>query len=82
MGGGLPGGQPAVHGVVKKGEYATENEVILECLRALMAPDQAAESWLHQQVGLANDVLKADPLRAVAADQPRARLAAEHANAR
>ena len=42
---------------------------------------KAIESWLHEQVGPAYDALKADPSRAVTADQVRARLAAEHAKA-
>ncbi|MCG1042060.1 type II toxin-antitoxin system ParD family antitoxin [Mycetohabitans sp. B8] len=60
------------------GEYASESEVIRDGLRALMARDRAVESWLHHQVGPAYDALKADPSRAVTADQVRARLAAEH----
>ncbi len=36
------------------------------------------EDWLQGKVGLAYDALKADPLRAVTADQVRKRLAAEH----
>ncbi|WP_044561333.1 type II toxin-antitoxin system ParD family antitoxin [Azospirillum sp. B4] len=64
---------------VQAGEYASESEVIRDGLRALMARDRAVESWLHTQVGPAYDALKADPSRAVTADQVRARLAAEHA---
>jgi antitoxin ParD1/3/4 len=67
---------------VRTGEYATESEVIRDGLRALLARDRAVESWLQQQVGPALDALKADPSRAVTADQVRARLAAEHAKAR
>lgn len=67
---------------VLAGEYATESEVIRDGLRALLARDRAVENWLHQQVGPAYDALKADPSRAVMADQVRARLAAEHAKAR
>ncbi|MEO8248991.1 MAG: type II toxin-antitoxin system ParD family antitoxin [Burkholderiales bacterium] len=63
---------------VRAGEYASESEVIRDGLRALMARDRAVESWLHSQVGPAYDALKADPSRAVTADQVRARLAAEH----
>jgi putative addiction module CopG family antidote len=66
---------------VRAGEYASESEVIRDGLRALMARDRAIESWLHHQVGQAYDDLKADPSRAVTADQIRARLA-EHAKAR
>ncbi|UEG44670.1 transcriptional regulator [Paracidovorax citrulli] len=36
---------------------------------------EAEEAWLHAQVGPAFDALKADPGRAVTADQVRARLA-------
>jgi putative addiction module CopG family antidote len=61
---------------VRAGEYATESEVIRDGLRALLARDRAVESWLHLQVGSAYDALKADPSRAVTADQVRTRLAA------
>lgn len=33
------------------------------------------EHWLHKRIGPAYDALKADPVRAVTADQVRARLA-------
>lgn len=67
---------------VRTGEYATESEVIRDGLRALVARDRAVESWLNNQVGPAYDALKADPSRAVTAEQVRAHLAAEHAKAR
>jgi putative addiction module CopG family antidote len=67
---------------VQSGEYATESEVIRDSLRALLARDRAVESWLHNQVGPAYDTLKADPSRAITADQVRERLAAEHAKRR
>ena len=67
---------------VRTGEYASESEVIRDGLRALMARDRAVESWLHNQVGPAYDALKADPTRAVTADQVRAHLTAEHAKTR
>ena len=67
---------------VRSGEYASESEVIRDGLRALMARDRAVESWLNSQVGPAYDALKADPSRAITADQVRARLAAEHAKTR
>jgi putative addiction module CopG family antidote len=71
-----------VRAKVRTGEYATESEVIRDGLRALQARDRAVDSWLHHQVGSAYDALKADPSRAVSADQVRARLATEHAKAR
>lgn len=67
-----------VRAKVRTGEYATESEVIRDGLRALLARDRAVESWLHNQVGPAYDALKADPSRAVTADQVRSRLAAEY----
>lgn len=63
---------------VRAGEYASESEVIRGGLRALMARDRAVERWLNGEVGPAFDALKADPARALSADQVRARLAAEH----
>lgn len=69
----------AVKAKVQAGEYASESEVIRDGLRALLARDRAVEDWLHTQIGPAYDALKADPSRAVTADQVRARLAAEHA---
>lgn len=62
---------------VASGEYATESEVIRDGLRVLMARDRAMEHWLREQVGPAYDALKANPSRAVAAKQVRARLVAE-----
>ncbi|MBP5998371.1 MAG: type II toxin-antitoxin system ParD family antitoxin [Azonexus sp.] len=67
---------------VRTGEYASESEVIRDGLRALMARDRAVESWLLNQVGPAYDALKADPSRAVTADQVRTLLNAEHAKTR
>lgn len=67
---------------VRSGEYASESEVIRDGLRALLARDRAVENWLVQQVAPAYDALKADPSRALTADEVRARLAAEHAKTR
>lgn len=67
---------------VRAGEYASESEVIRDGLRALFARDRAVESWLREQVGPAYDALKADPSRAITAEQIRARLAAKHAKTR
>lgn len=63
---------------VAAGEYATESEVIRDGLRVLMARDRAMENWLLHEVAPAYDALKADPTRALTADQARARLAKEH----
>lgn len=67
---------------VRAGEYASESEVIRDGLRTLMARDRAVENWLHGVVGPAYDALKANPSRAVSAEQIRTRLAAEHAKAK
>lgn len=67
---------------VRSGQYACESEVIRDGLRALAARDRAVENWLLGQVAPAFDALKADPSRAVTADQMRARIAAEHAKVR
>ncbi|ALU87526.1 hypothetical protein Hrubri_0297 [Herbaspirillum rubrisubalbicans M1] len=71
-----------VRSKVRSGEYASESEVIRDGLRTLLARDRAVENWLNNQVGPAYDALKADPSRAVTAEQVRARLAAEHAKTR
>ena len=63
---------------VAAGEYATESEVIRDGLRALIARDRAVDNWLREQVAPAYDALKTDPSSAVAADEVRARLAAEY----
>jgi antitoxin ParD1/3/4 len=70
-----------VRAKVATGEYATESEVIREGLRTLLARDRAVEGWLREQVAPACDALKADPSRAVSADDVRATLAAEHKKA-
>ncbi len=63
---------------VAAGEYNTESEVIREGLRALLARDRAVEGWLLNDVAAAYDALKADPSKAVSADEVRASLAALH----
>ena len=72
----------AVKAKVQAGEYATESEVIRDGLGALLARDRAVESWLHDQVGPAYDALKADPSRAITAQELRARIAEEVARSR
>lgn len=65
----------AVKARVAGGEYATESEVIREGLRALMARDNAVETWLREQVVPAAVALETDPDRALTADQVRRNLA-------
>lgn len=63
---------------VAGGEYASDSEVIRDGLRAMLARDRAVEHWLVQEVGPAYDALKADPSRAITADQVRLRLGELH----
>ncbi len=63
---------------VSSGDYASESEVIRDGLRALLARDRAVESWLRQEVVLAYDRMKADPLRGRTTAEVRASLAAQH----
>ncbi len=67
---------------VNAGDYASESEVIRDGLRALVARDRAVEGWLQNNVGPAYDALKANPSRALSADEVRSRLSAELAKAR
>ncbi|MBL8380656.1 MAG: type II toxin-antitoxin system ParD family antitoxin [Burkholderiales bacterium] len=67
-----------VRAKVASGEYATESEVLRDGLRALLARDQAVESWLRGRVATAYDALKKDPSRGVTAAKVRERLAAAH----
>jgi len=68
----------AVRAKVASGEYATESEVIREGLRALLARDRAIDDWLRKDVAAAYDTHKANPSRAVAVSDVKARLAAAH----
>jgi putative addiction module CopG family antidote len=67
-----------VRAKVASGEYATESDVFSDGLRALLAREQAVETWLQEEVAPAYDALKASPGRAVSASEVRARLAAVH----
>lgn len=67
--------------MVSSGDYASESEVIRDGLRVLLARDRAVESWLRQEVVPAYDRMKADPSRGRTANEIRAALAAEHAQA-
>ena len=60
---------------------STESEVIRDGLRTLLARDRALENWFVGQVAPTYDALKADPSRALSANQVRAQLSAESQNA-
>jgi putative addiction module CopG family antidote len=60
---------------VASGEYASESEVIRDGLRTLAARDRAIEAWLRDEVVPAAEALRAEPARALTAEQVRAHLA-------
>jgi len=61
---------------VKTGEYASESEIIRDCLRALAARDHAVEMWLRETVVPAAQSLRYKPSRALSAAQVRSHLTA------
>lgn len=65
---------------VSSGEYASENEVIREGLRALAARD-AVEEWLREEVAPTYDAAMADPGRALPGDKAW-RVVERHMDAR
>lgn len=66
----------AVRERVRSGQYASESEVVREGLRALIARDQAVETWLREEVAAAYDALQADPSDVIETEDVRAHLAA------
>jgi antitoxin ParD1/3/4 len=66
-----------VRSKVASGEYATDSEVVRDGLRTLAARDRVIETWLREEVAPAYDALKADPSRAIGANDVRAALAAK-----
>lgn len=63
---------------VASGAYASESEVIRDGLRALFSQEDAVERWLRTEVVAAYDELRADPSKAISAEDMRAHLAALH----
>ncbi|WP_205971995.1 type II toxin-antitoxin system ParD family antitoxin [Paraburkholderia sp. Tr-20389] len=57
------------------GDYNNDSEVIRDGLRLLKARDQAVEEWLRKEVVPAHLRLKADPSRAMSADDVSKQLA-------
>jgi putative addiction module CopG family antidote len=66
---------------VASGEYASESEVIRDGLRTLAARDRAIEAWLRDEVVPAAEALRAEPARALTAEQVRAHLAKKRSGA-
>ena len=68
-----------IDGLVASGAYASGSEVIRAGLRALQERDAAVERWLREEVAPAYDALKADPSRALPAEDVFASLRLRHA---
>jgi putative addiction module CopG family antidote len=60
---------------VASGEYANDNEVILDGLAFLRERDRGLEHWLRTEGVAAYDELKADPSQALSVEQVRQHLA-------
>jgi antitoxin ParD1/3/4 len=63
---------------VASGEYASDSEVIRDGLRTLQARDAALEKWLQTEVARSYREHKADPSKAIPADQIMDRVRASY----
>lgn len=63
---------------VARGGYASASEVIRAGVRALQERDEAVERWLREEVAQTYDAMKADPSRAIPAEEMFSQLR-EHA---
>ena len=59
---------------VASGAYASESEVIRDGLRALFSQEQAIERWLQTEVVASVEAMRADPSRAISAQDMRTYL--------
>ncbi len=67
-----------IDSLVASGAYATASEVVRAGLHALQERDAAVERWLREEVAPAYDAWKADPSRAIPAEEVFAELRALH----
>ena len=65
----------ALRAKVASGQYATESEVIRDGLRALLARDEAVDTWLRTEVADAYDAMRSSPDDAISSTEVRRRLA-------
>ncbi len=64
------------------GGYASASEVVRAGLRALQERDAAIERWLHIDLAPVAGAMRANPNRALSADEVATALAAHHATRR
>ena len=69
-----------IDALVASGTYASGSEVVRAGLRALQERDAAIESWLQAEVLSVYDAMRADPSRAIPAEQVFATIRARHAD--
>jgi antitoxin ParD1/3/4 len=76
----LPAEQSSyIDGLVSSGAFATSSEVIRAGLRALQERDAAVDRWLREDVVPTAERMRADPTRAISADDVFADIRRLHA---
>ena len=69
-----------IDSLVASGAYASGSEVVRAGLRALQERDAAVEKWLHEEVVGVYDAMRANPARAIPAEQVFTAIRARHAD--
>lgn len=67
-----------IDGLVASGAFATSSEVIRAGLRALQERDAAVDRWLREEVVPVAERMRADPDRAISADDVFAEIRQAH----